>query len=243
MSDLKSDQTIKSRIVQLGKMWDTEDKARGARANHLTTPRDQPRASSPINDNQCVFKSQEGLLAGSLVTEQRQYKDTFVKLNVVNHAHTAPGLSQKKEISPGVADCHPFQKSHTVKYVKGVSCVTQLSYVQTITNVRNVVTTYPVGARFQHFWKVWLELGAGPKVTHILREGYLLPFRIRPRLTRYPTVVSCYVNPHRDSYLMEALHQLIDKNAVELVQNQKSLGFFNRLFLVCLLLHQQNQED
>ena len=30
----------------------------------------------------------------------------------------------------------------------------------------------------------------------------------------------------------EALHQLIDKNAVELVQNQKSLGFFNRLFLV-----------
>ena len=49
---------------------------------------------------------------------------------------------------------------------------------------------------------------------------------------RYPTVVSCYVNPHRDSYLMDALHQLIDKNAVELVQNQKSLGFFNRLFLI-----------
>ena len=150
----------------------------------------------------------------------------------MNHAHTAPGLSQKKEISPGVAGCHPFQKNHTVKYVKGVSCVTQLSYVQPVTNVRNVVTTYPVGARFQHFWKVWLELGAGPKVTHILKEGYPLPFRIRPRLTRYPTVVSCYVNPHRDSYLMEALHQLIDKNAVELVQNQKSLGFFNRLFLV-----------
>ena len=228
MSDLKSDQTIKSRIVQLGKMWDTEDKAREAGANHLTTP----RASSPINDNQCVLKSQEGLLAGSPVTDQRQYKDTFVKLNVVNHAHTAPGLSQKKEISPGVAGCHPFQKNHTVKYVKGVSCVTQLSYVQPVTNVRNVVTTYPVGARFQHFWKVWLELGAGPKVTHILKEGYPLPFRIRPRLTRYPTVVSCYVNPHRDSYLMEALHQLIDKNAVELVQNQKSLGFFNRLFLV-----------
>ena len=116
--------------------------------------------------------------------------------------------------------------------MKGVSCVTQLSYVQPVTNVRNVVTTYPVGARFQHFWKVWLELGAGPKVTHILKEGYPLPFRIRPRLTRYPTVVSCYVNPHRDSYLMEALHQLIDKNAVELVQNQKSPGFFNRLFLV-----------
>ena len=150
----------------------------------------------------------------------------------MNHAHTAPGLSQKKEISPGVAGCHSFQTDYTVKYVKGASCVTQLSCAQPVTNVKNVVTTFPVGARFQHFWQVWLELGAGPKVTQILREGYPLPFRIRPRLTRYPTVVSCYVNPHRDSYLMEALHQLIDKNAVELVQNQKSLGFFNRLFLV-----------
>ena len=32
--------------------------------------------------------------------------------------------------------------------------------------------------------------------------------------------------------MLEALHQLIDKNTVELVQNKKSLGFFNRLFLV-----------
>ena len=38
--------------------------------------------------------------------------------------------------------------------------------------------------------------------------------------------------PHRNIYQLEALHQLIDKNAVELVQNQTSLGFFNQLFLV-----------
>ena len=82
------------------------------------------------------------------------------------------------------------------------------------------------------FWQIWLNLGAGLKVVQILNEGYTLPFRTRPKLTRCPTVVSCYVNPHRNSYLLEALHQLIDKNAVELVQNQTSLGFFNRLFLV-----------
>ena len=65
-------------------------------------------------------------------------------------------------------------------------------------------------------------------------EGGLhtLPFRIWPNLTRSPTVISCYVNPRRNSYLMEALHQLIDKNAVELVHNPTSLWFFNRLFLV-----------
>ena len=125
-----------------------------------------------------------------------------------------------------------LSKEYRLKYVKGVSCVTQLSCVKPVTNVKNVVTTLPVGARLQNYWQIWLDLGAGSKVVQILKEGYPLPFRIRPKLTRYPTVVSCYVNPHRDSYLLEALHQLIDKNAVELVQNQRSLGFFNRHFLV-----------
>ena len=64
-------------------------------------------------------------------------------------------------------------------------------------------------------------------------EGGLHPSLSDPaNLTWSPTVISCYVNPHRNSYLKEALHQLIDKNAVELVHNPTSLGFFNRLFLV-----------
>ena len=116
--------------------------------------------------------------------------------------------------------------------MKSVSCVTQLSCVQPVTNVKNAAPNLPVGARLQNFWQTWLDLGAGPKVVQILKEGYTLPFRIRPRLTRSPKVVSCYVNPHRNSYLLEALHQFIAKNAVELVRNQTSLGFFNRLFLV-----------
>ena len=119
-----------------------------------------------------------------------------------------------------------------LKSVKSVSCVTQLSCVQPVTNVKNAAQNLPVGARLQNFWQTWLDLGAGPKVVQILKESYTLPFRIRPRLTRSPTVISCYVNPHRKSYLLEALHQLIAKNAVELVKHQTSLGFFNRLFLV-----------
>ena len=116
--------------------------------------------------------------------------------------------------------------------MKSVSCVTQLSCVQPVTCAQNVVPNLPVGARLQRFWEIWLGLGAGPKVVQILREGYTLPFQTRPNLTRSPSVVSCYVNPLRNSYLLEALHQLIDKNAVELIHNQASLGFFNRLFLV-----------
>ena len=116
--------------------------------------------------------------------------------------------------------------------MKSVSCVTQLSYAQPVTNVKNVASNLPVGARLQNYWQIWLDLGAGPKVVQILKEGYTLSFRTRPNLTRSPTVISWYVNPNRNSYLLEALHQLIDKNAVELVHNQTSLGFFNQLFLV-----------
>ena len=55
---------------------------------------------------------------------------------------------------------------------------------------------------------------------------------VRPNLTRSPTIISCYVNPHKNLYLLEALHQLLNKNAVEPVASQKFLGFYNRLFLV-----------
>ena len=116
--------------------------------------------------------------------------------------------------------------------MKLASCVTPLSCVKSVVNVRNVVTNPPVGTRLQNFWQVWQNLGASPKIVQILKEGYTLPFQNRPLLSRHPTVISRYVNRHRNSYLSEALHQLISKNAVEQVQNPKSLGFFNRLFLV-----------
>ena len=189
-----------------------------------------PRASSCVNDNYCYNGPQGRLLAGSTSTEQTLYSNLNVNLHVVTPVPSAHGPPQKKGVSPGVSDCH--LKRSLLNSVKGVSCVTQLSCVNPVTNVKNAAQNLPVGTRLQNFWQTWLDLGAGPKVVQILREGYTLPFRTRPRLARFPTVVSCYVNPHRNSYLLEALHQLIDKNAVELVKHQTSLGFFNRLFLV-----------
>ena len=187
----------------------------------------------------------QGLLPGSLQTVKRfqftlspkctnktidfQTKNSLsVNLNVVKHVLSVKGQSQKKDVSPViVTSCQEKLKS-----VKSASFVTHLSCIQPVKNVKNVATTQAVGTRLQNFWQTWLDLGAGPKVVQILKEGYTLPFRIRPRLTRYPTVISHYVNPHRNSYLLEALHQLMDKQAVELVQNQVSLGFYSRLFLV-----------
>ena len=107
-----------------------------------------------------------------------------------------------------------------------------MSSVHNVTNVPLVAPNLPVGSRLHLFWEKWAALNVNPRVVSILREGYVLPFRSRPHLTREPTITSCYVDPHRNSYLLEALHQLLNKNAVELVLNQKSLGFYNRLFLV-----------
>ena len=186
---------------------------------------DLPRVSSVTNDSYCVSQLQGRLLTRN-ITQEKTLDSLTVNLPVVKLVTSAPGHSQKKEISPGRADCQKL------KFVKSVSCVTQLSCAQPVTCAQNVVPNLPVRARLQTFWEIWMDLGAGLKVVQILREGYTLPFRIRPNLTRSPSVVSCYVNPRRNSYLLEALHQLIDKNAVELVHNQTSLGFFNRLFLV-----------
>ena len=105
-----------------------------------------------------------------------------------------------------------------------------MSFATPVQNAKLVVQNLPVGARLQNCWQTWLDLGAGPKVIQILREGYPLPFRIQPNLTRSPTVISRYVNPHRNSCVLEALHQLIDKNTVQLVQNKKSRLFQPTIF-------------
>ena len=209
-----------------GKTLATEYR-RKVRARPLIIPRDQPRASSHINDNHSLY---QGLLAWTQGLLQEKTLN-FVNCHVAKSVPSTPGHSQKKELSPGHSECQ-ISRNYKLKYVNSVSCVTQLSVVQPVVNVPNVAQNLPVGARLQTFWQTWLDMGAGPKAVRILREGYTLPFWIRPKLTRSPTVISRYVNPHRNSCLLEALHQLLDKNAVELVLNQTSLGFFNRLFLV-----------
>ena len=70
------------------------------------------------------------------------------------------------------------------------------------------------------------------KGSNSTQRGLHPPFLFRPNLTRSLTVVSSYTNPHKNLNLLETLYQLVNKNAVEPVENQHSLGFYNRLFLV-----------
>ena len=87
MRDRIEDLTQKSRTDWLGKT--SLPKA------STSIPRDQPRASSLINDNYCVTKLQARLLAGS--TLPTETIDSCLHLNVkphvVPHVHTVPGHS------------------------------------------------------------------------------------------------------------------------------------------------------
>ena len=49
-------------------------------------------------------------------------------------------------------------------------------------------------------------------------------------LSQRNLVIQGYVHPLRHSNLTEALHTLTQKQAIELVKNQATLAFFNRLF-------------
>ena len=108
--------------------------------------------------------------------------------------------------------------------MKDVSCVDQLSFVRSVTNVTAVALDLPT--RLEN----WEAPGAGLKVLRILKQGYMLPFRTHPHLIKSPTITSCYANPHRNLYLLESLHQLMNKNAVELIKNQES-GVLQPTFL------------
>ena len=205
-------------------------------AKPQTSPKSWPRVQRRINNNYCVLnvvgvkdsvhvsgKKQD--LNPSPVTSK---SETFLHVNsFVANVHSVTGLPQKKGVNPNY--CY----NHTeIKHVNNVSCVGHLSSANTVTNYPTVVMNPSVGARLQQFWEKGEALASSPKVVTILREGYTLPFRFRPNLTRSPTVISKYVNPQRQSHLLEALYQLTNKNAVEPVANQNSLGFYNRLFLV-----------
>ena len=148
-----------------------------------------------------------------------------VNLNVVFPAPSVTGLSENKDIRPN-------QNQTEIKCVKPVCCVNPCLYVPTVQNVPHVVPNPPVGARLQRFWQVWHFLGANKRVVSILQEGYTLPFKEKPPLTRSPVIISGYANPVKNKHIKDSLQALLQKQAVEKVTTPSSLAFYNRLFLV-----------
>ena len=226
------------RTSLLGSRLKTNSKRGEVVAKPPHSLRSRLRGPSLMNDNYRV-NSVTGQKNSVCVTGQQDLdpapvvaRNSKVTLNLtvnscVANAHIVTGWPQRKGVNPNA--CQMYTE---IKYVKDVFCVGHLSSVNLVTNAQHAVIDPPVGARLQQCWQRWETLGSGPKVVTTLREGYTLQFRFRPHLTRSPTVISNYHNSAKQSFLLEPLYQLINKNAVEPVENPNSSGFYNRLFLV-----------
>ena len=90
----------------------------------------------------------------------------------------------------------------------------------------------PVGGRLRSFRRDWQTNKCSSKVLNIITNGYILPFISKPSLVRFPLIQSEYKALQKDQALATYIQSLLSKNAIERVENVKSLGFYSRLFLV-----------
>ena len=102
---------------QLGRVL-SKLNTRGVAGKQHTTPHDQPRASSPINDNYCADRLQGGLLAGSQTSTQGHSINSHVNFHVVTAVPTAPGHSQKRELRLQIKICDRCFLCHSVVLCK-----------------------------------------------------------------------------------------------------------------------------
>ena len=150
-----------------------------------------------------------------------------LNLNVdacVANAHIVTGLPQRKGVNPNA--CQMYTK---IKYVKDVFCVGHLSSVNLVTNAQHAVKS--CRGKVTTVLGEMGDLGFNSRSSHHTVGGLHSPVPVQTSLDK---VTDCdkQLPQSSQAVLLEALYQLINKNEVEPVENQNSLGFYNRLFLV-----------
>ena len=90
----------------------------------------------------------------------------------------------------------------------------------------------PVGGRLRQFLPEWEKHGSHRLITGLIRDGYKLPFRECPNLSRVPCIISSYAGFDKQNALWTSIQDLLKKGTVKVVHTPESLGFYSRLFLV-----------
>ena len=134
--------------------------------------------------------------------------------SVVYHAHIVQGQPQKKGVSLAVVRQHQL-----LKYVNNVSRVVQLCSVTCPNCCKRSACSGQTESVWGNFGSIW---GWTKGHTNVERGPHpRFPNQTKPNMVNNHHL--CYVHPLRNLCLFEALHQLTNKNAVELVKNQESL--------------------
>ena len=90
----------------------------------------------------------------------------------------------------------------------------------------------PVGGHLRSFRRDWQTNKRSSNMLNIITNGYILPFISKPSLVRFPLIRSEYKALQKDQALATCTQSLLSKNAIERVENVKSLRFYSHLFLV-----------
>ena len=90
----------------------------------------------------------------------------------------------------------------------------------------------PVGGRLRSFRRDWQTNKCSNNVLNIITNGYILPFVSKPKLARVPLIQSGYKALQKEQAPATSIQSVLSKNAIERVENVKSLRFYSRLFLV-----------
>ena len=88
----------------------------------------------------------------------------------------------------------------------------------------------PSGGRLKWFVTQWEEQWSHPFQLELLRQGYHLPFKEHPKLSRTPCIYSGYSEVNKENALLTSIRDLLVKNAIERVNREDSLGFYSQLF-------------
>ena len=88
----------------------------------------------------------------------------------------------------------------------------------------------PGGGRLHSFRRDW-QTNKYSNVLNIITYGYILPFISKLNLG-VPLIQSGYKALQKEQALATCIQSLLSKNAIERVENVKSLGFYSRLVLV-----------
>ena len=183
---------------------------------------DQPRASSHMNDNYCVTKLQARLTDNKHLFKCKLSSCTFCSYCT----QTFPKERTKSRVSSllwqrkQIKICEKCFLCHSIVLCKTYNkcrkcCHKSACRDQTSKLLKNLAGS---GCRS--------ESRSNPE------RGLHPPLSDLAKLDKGSHRHKLLCRSHRNSYLLEASHQLMDKNEVGLVNNQTSLGFFNRLFLV-----------
>ena len=117
---------------------------------------------------------------------------------------------------------------------RGRKLVVQSHYISNLIQFKSVyiqekVKDLPVGGRLRQFLPEWEKLHRF--ITGLITDGYKLPFRECPNLSRVPCIISSYAGFDKQNALCTSIQDL-QKGAVEVIHTPESLGFYSHLFLV-----------